>query len=223
MDVRRGLLAFACLVLLGASCHESPHPYHVSAPEEVPPGALVKLETSGRLVLRLPSLKLGLVALDATPVATAEAIPSLLIRFDFDPETPSYSFDPMRVSVRTPEGKLLRPRAFVGPGRILYSKPKKYRSDRYCAQPIKGFWADFLSMEAGYELPARTESTAIPLSLKKTCFVVSFDTTVELGSRVEVLVDGIANGPEPVAVPPLPFSRRTGRSHWFDVRPRALN
>lgn len=218
LNARHWFLVVACFNSLGASCllslapafqHNSP--YQVSAPEALPPGIVGQVEKSGHTVLRLDALKLGLLALDAIPTpplpnpGLTSISPSLMIRFEFEPAILGYSFNPMLVSLRTAEGKILHPVAYVGPGKLLW-----HQYGRSCHQPGPG------RFRASVELPARLESLFIPLPSGSACFVVSFDTRVGLGTVV-LSIEGINRGAEPVAIPAFALSRRT----VGDSRPRS--
>ena len=214
----RSFPALACLLAVQAACTPIIH-YHVSAPEGLPPRVVGAVDTSGRTHLVLDDLKLGLSAIDAVPIRVGEApgpIPSLMVLFEFEPALPGFSFNPMKVSVRTPDGGRLLPVAYVGPGRLGVNYSSR---ERQCIQPIKprvfGRWE---------QLPDRVDDEFLPLPPgRHTCFVAAFDTTVGLESHIELVIEGIAREARPVVVPSLSLSRRTAKSYVIDLRPAALD
>ena len=214
----RSFPALACLLAVQAACTPIIH-YHVSAPEGLPPRVVGAVDTSGRTHLVLDDLKLGLSAIDAVPIRVGEApgpVPSLMVLFEFEPALPGFSFNPMKVSVRTPDGGRLLPVAYVGPGRLNFRHDPGWRQ---CVQPVKprifGPWE---------QLPDRVDDAFVPLPPQRwTCFVVAFDTTVALETRVEMAVEGVAREGRAVAIPSLPFSRRSAKGYAIDLRPAALD
>src|SRR5438309_7031278 len=188
MSERRSLLPLACLGLFHLACETLPPPYHISAPEGPPDGVMGRVEDSGRAILHLDHLDLAVLAIDATATRPAAAmpsfgipagIPSLMIRFEFAPKVLGYSFNPMRIGLRTQQG-VLNPTAYVGPGEIVsVTSGRSHAKSRHCRKRPPGFWR---WLAEGEELPARTESQLHSLGPNASCFVVSFDTAVARGS-----------------------------------------
>ena len=220
---RQGLLTFVCITSLLAGCVHVD--YWVSAPDALPAGTPGRVLGSRIAELRLDQLKLKVSALDFTVVGGLEwpvigflvipapyknhptPVPPLMVLLDFDPAGLGFSFDPMKVTVRNAERAVLRPVAWVGPGRL------GWRDDERKWECLGRRYA---------HLTRRTDDVYEPLSNGHSCFVVAFDVTVTPPSRVELVIDGITNGTQPVPIAGLTLSRRKLRSTDIEVAPNAL-
>jgi hypothetical protein len=121
----------------------------------------------------------------------------------------AYSFEPMKVAVRTADRSRLPPSAYVGPG-IFWA------GDAWNGVPRGCFARD---RRPDLELPRRLEDQrhAIP---RDSCFVLVFATQVTGTAEVELA--GLTRGAEPLSFPPIRFFRRAATDFLITQRPSAL-
>jgi hypothetical protein len=210
--------------------------YYVSAPEALPAGAAGKVYESGLAEFRLNDLKVRVTALDSTvtgglgwlnlaavglpPIphkykADPTPIPPLMMQFELEPAKLGFSFNPMRVGVKASGGDVLLPLSYVGPGELRFDETKR---GLRCLDP-KGRGLLGLGIQ---QLSKRTDATDVPLPAKRTCFVVAFDIRVLPPNTVELSINGIALGVQPVPLPSLRLSRRKAKSSFIDLMPPTL-
>jgi len=216
--------AAATVVLAGCS---SSLEYGVSVP--VVAGAVAKIEDSGRTTVTVGEVSVGILCLD---VASAKShwygtysecclvnkytpleIPPLMIQFEIRARVPGYSFDPMQVGLRTHEGRVLHPIAYVGPGRVTTAPQNLSRSCEPLRAPSRGLHP-FLAPS--------TDSVPYDLPTDSVCFVVRFDTTITAPGDGTLLLQGIARAGQPQDLLTYPLVRRAAKSNLFTVRPDAL-
>ena len=166
--------------------------YTRSAVETLPAG--VKGKAGANASIEIEGLKLRVESLDQA--TRQHAIPPLALRLVFDPRELGYSFDPAQVVLRAADGSTWSPRVY-GPGRF-----------------VTGPWTCADSAAAATE--ARYH-----LLVPRSCFELTFDTTLTPDSRLELELGGLARGSKRVDPVRLPLARRRGRSidrvYWLEV------
>jgi len=117
-DLRRVLRATTLSSLIGVGLLSlGCATYELSVPQPLPAGAREDKIGGGLPVTRLSleGMKLWLRSLDETYPHETAPTPSFMVWLAFEPANLGYSFNPMKVTVRTPEGIVLRPRAYTHP------------------------------------------------------------------------------------------------------------
>jgi hypothetical protein len=236
----RGVVALGACCLLRCSTFTYYAEYYVSAPQALPANVLGKTHGSGLTELMLGDLELRLIALDTTPPDGWNAstwrqqrdiphwyerapvrIPRLMIEFEFKPPKAGFSFNPMKVAVKASDGSVLTPLSYVGPGEVAFTRNFSHQApvpEESCLRRTGGWGAHKL----GAQLPRRTDATDLALPLKRTCFVVAFDTNVVPPTSVELHVDGIAEGSTVIPGPSLTLARRKASTFGLKVMPTNL-
>jgi hypothetical protein len=201
--------------------------YLVSAPEQVPPPLHGKVQSNGEASLQLLDLDLRLEAVDyaldpkagggsddrafaLTAPVTAE-VPFFALLVVFKPGQATYAFDPTKPTVRTPDGRVLHPFAYVGPGKYTVGDDWNLKP-RGCFNPLKH------PMDA---VPMQRMTEPRKYTIGGTmCFGLAFD--VRVLTSIELSLEGLDRQGQHEQVPALRFVRRAGRSTLVAARPIAL-
>jgi hypothetical protein len=167
--------------------------YEVSVPQHLP--ALAREETYGGSQpvtrLALEGLKVRLRALDKIEHKT-DPTPTLMVWLAFEPASLGCSFNPMKVSVRTPEGAVLRPKAYTHYTRLASGGGFTDATERSSVRSTEDRW--------------------LLLGEPPNEFNLAFDTVVT-SAGIELTLDGMARGGQAVVVPTLSLARRWVRQY----------
>lgn len=111
----------------------------------------------------------------------------------FDPEGEDVSFNPMRATLKTSDGKILKPTGFFGPGHGTYFPGlDPTRRMRY-------------PCSSGENTPKSAEGS-IPLN-EATCFYLLFDKPPYPDMSFTLSLDGIQKSGKPFQIPAIHFDK----------------